>query len=76
MSETGAVEFFELSRVKIQPPRPNEFRLKTAAVMICGLCGRMIDGMGGGAPRMCIPCGDQFVAGKLVGCVKWDKKNP
>lgn len=68
-----AIEYFDLRLVHIEPPMPGEFRLATAAVRSCGLCGRVIDGMGGLGPSICMPCGEAFLRGALVGCVKWDE---
>jgi hypothetical protein len=55
----------------VEPPERG-FQLATAAVMFCGLCGDMIDGMGGPGPNICDRCGDAFNAGHLKGCVRWD----
>lgn len=56
---------------------PGAFRLVTAALIICGLCGRTIDGMGGpGDGPVCIPCGDVVRSGQARGAIKWDANNP
>ncbi|RYF12415.1 MAG: hypothetical protein EOO77_17440 [Oxalobacteraceae bacterium] len=66
-----AKTYYTVDRVEVKPPKPGEFRIMTAAVMDCGLCGVMIDGMGGGGTFICMPCGDALSRGALVGCVKW-----
>lgn len=70
--EEKPLEYFRVEHVKIPPQKPGEFRIMTAAVISCGLCGRFIDGMGGGGTFICMPCGDQLAMGALTGCVKWD----
>lgn len=65
------VEFYNLTKVTIEPPKPGEFRLSTAALMNCKLCGTCIDGMGGPGEAICVPCGDVLKSGRLVGAVKW-----
>lgn len=74
MRET--VSYYKLVRVDIPPPAPNEFRLSTAALMCCRICGRIIDGMGGPGEYVCIPCGDVVMAGKAIGAIKWDEAPP
>lgn len=71
------VEFYELGDlVSVEPPKPGEFRLVTAAVMDCGLCGGVIDGMGGpGDGAVCKRCGDALKHGRLRGCVVWSNAN-
>lgn len=67
------VEYYDLDRVTIEPAKPGEFRIATAALVTCGLCARTISGMGGpGHGSICIPCGDALVRGELRGAVKWD----
>jgi hypothetical protein len=66
----GTVEWYELARVSEPPLEPGEFRLATAAVFCCYLCGNTIDGMGGpGHGQVCIPCGDDLKAQRLLGAV-------
>jgi hypothetical protein len=61
-----ATEFYELVRRKILPPSPGEFRISTAAVWSCALCGLIIDGMGGpGDGELCIRCGDLIKSGSV-----------
>lgn len=68
------VEWYELQRVMTTR---SESSFATAAIRSCGLCGNMIDGMGGpGYGSICIPCGDALRKGKLRGAVKWDDPNP
>jgi len=70
------VEYYELKRVTITPPEDGEFRLVTAAVIDCGLCGRMIDGMGGpGHGAVCVPCAEAVINGTAIGAIVWDKEN-
>lgn len=55
-------EFYRLQKVAIPEPAPGEFRIATACVWSCALCGGMIDGMGGpGDGQICVPCGDQIL---------------
>lgn len=62
----GAIEYYELVRRKIDPPKGGEFRIVTAAVWSCALCGSTIDGMGGpGDGDLCIRCGDLLRGGRL-----------
>ena len=73
MSES-VVRYYEPSLVEIKPPEPGEFRIETAAILMCGLCGEAIDGMGGpGDGAMCERCVELLRAGRLRGCVKWPK---
>ena len=63
--------YFELSEVAVPPLRPGEFRLATAAVLSCGLCGSTISGSGGpGHGVICRPCGELLLAGRLRSCVQ------
>ena len=66
-------EYFELGDlISISPPKPGEFRLSTAAVMSCGLCDTVIDGMGGpGDGAVCRRCGEALKRGQLRACVMW-----
>lgn len=67
------IEFYELTKVIIEPMKPGEFRISTAAVMSCGLCSRTISGMGGpGDGAICTECGDNLKAGRLKGAVNYD----
>lgn len=69
----SAIEYYELRRVRIEPPQPGEFRIASAATVICGLCSRYIDGSGGpGDGPICTPCGDALKRGALRGAVKWE----
>lgn len=58
------VEFYELTKVTIQPPKPGEFAFATAALTNCKLCGTCIDGMEGPGESICIKCGDELKAGR------------
>lgn len=52
-------------------------RIVTAAVMTCGLCGRVISGSGGpGYGVVCEPCGTELQRGALVGAVVWSDDAP
>ena len=62
MSKT---EYYELVKHTYEPD--GKFNFRTAAVRSCSLCGTMIDGMGGpGWGSICIPCGDDIKAGKVI----------
>lgn len=64
-------EWYEIKRVIVQPIKPGEFRIATAAVRSCDLCGKVIFGMGGpGNGVLCVSCGDALRSGKLRGTVK------
>jgi hypothetical protein len=66
--------FYELQKITIKED-PNAFRIATAAILSCGLCGEMIDGMGGpGDGVVCVKCGDELRKRRLVGAVVWDKE--
>lgn len=68
------VDYYELvaQHIDESPPPRGELRLMTAAVMDCGLCGRMVAGMGGpGNGVVCKPCGDALKHGHLRGAVDW-----
>ena len=48
---------------------PGEFVLQTAAILECGLCVKMISGMGGGECAVCSECAEDLKIGRLRGCV-------
>lgn len=62
--------YYELVR-KVIPATPSgKFRIASAAVWSCQMCGEIIDGMGGpGNGEICEKCGD----GILSGTLKYDK---
>ena len=60
------IEYFELVKRQIEPPKPGEFRIATAAVWSCALCRSTIDGMGGpGDGDLCVRCGDDIRHGNF-----------
>lgn len=66
MSAAQTVEYYELVRRRITPPKDGEFRIATACVWSCALCNATIDGMGGpGDGDLCIKCGDLIRSGKV-----------
>jgi hypothetical protein len=66
------VEFFELQLVEYDRPKPGEFRIASAAVIMCGLCAAYIDGSGGPSDgAICKACGTALRQGKLRGAVVW-----
>lgn len=68
----SAIKFYELNLVTIKDD-PNGFRFATAAILGCGLCGEVIDGMGGpGNGIVCIRCGDELRHGRLKTAVVWE----
>lgn len=59
-------EYYEIVRRKIEPPKPGQLRIATAAVWSCQLCGDTIDGMGGpGHGEICVTCGDAILGRKV-----------
>lgn len=69
------LEYFELTKVTVPDAKPNEFRLVTAAIIDCGLCGEMIDGMGGpGHGAICLRCAEVVMRGDARGAIKWSDK--
>ena len=67
------VEYFELSPVAYDHPKPGEFRIASAALIMCGLCSKTISGSGGpGDGAICKLCGDALRRGELRGAVVWD----
>ncbi len=70
------LRYFYLTEYVEKPTPDGMLGLVTAAVMNCGLCGCVIDGMGGPGPNICGRCGDAFEANKLVGCVVWEEEPP
>ena len=63
MSETV---FYKLVKEVIAPPKDGEFRICTAAIWSCQLCGETISGMGGpGSGEICVQCGDDMLAGRM-----------
>lgn len=70
------LKYFELQPVEIPDPEPGEVRIATAAVLDCGLCGGMIDGMGGpGYGAVCVQCADVVFRGQAVGAIKWSRND-
>lgn len=69
MSESGKF-FYRLERVEVPRPKPGTVRMVRPALMNCKLCGTTISSSGGGADYLCSECGDDLVAGRLVGLVK------
>ena len=67
------IKFYELGLVTIKDEQSG-FRFASAAIISCGLCGSMIDGMGGpGNGVVCIRCGDELRHGRLRSAVVWDE---
>lgn len=67
------LEYYELTKVVIPDAKPGEFRLATAAIIDCHLCGTVIDGMGGpGHSPICTRCADVVMRGEAMGAIKWD----
>lgn len=62
-------KYFRLIPVVEKKPEPGEFVLQTAAILECGLCGKMISGMGGGECAVCNECAEDLKIGRLRGCV-------
>lgn len=61
---------FELKPVE---PIDETGRIMTATVMCCGLCDRVISGMGGpGNGIVCEPCGELLKSGALRNVVTWE----
>lgn len=59
--------------VEDETPPPNSGQIRTAALLCCGLCGSMIDSMGGpGSGVICERCGPYLKVGALRGCVTWE----
>jgi hypothetical protein len=70
------LEYYELQKITIEPTKPGEFRLVTAAVVTCGLCGGMIDGMGGpGCGAVCVRCAEVVMRGQARGAIKWSDES-
>ena len=68
------IEYYELRKVTIQPIKPGEFRMATAAVMSCGFCGGCISGNGGpGRGNICVRCAEVVQKGNARGAIKWDE---
>lgn len=66
------LRYYELQEVVIEPPKPGEFRMTTAAVLSCGLCGGVIDGMGGpGDGAVCERCASLVRRGGAKGAIVW-----
>ena len=64
--------YFEL--VERNTPKPNSGMIRTAALMCCGLCGDVIDTMGGpGCGTVCERCAVELKAGRLRGAVIWEE---
>lgn len=50
----------------------DDFEVATAAIMSCGVCGGIIDGMGGGGDReICEECAVLIRTGKLFHYIDW-----
>lgn len=48
--------------------------IMTAALMLCDLCGKTIDSMGGpGSGQICEPCGDLVKRGLARGAIVWEE---
>ena len=58
-------EFYELRRVTIFKPAEGDFAIANASVGSCGLCGRVVTGMGGDPSMVCLSCGDELLRGNL-----------
>jgi hypothetical protein len=70
------VEYYELKRVTIEDSNLEKMNLRSAALIVCGLCGECINGMGGpGNGSICMPCGDLVRRGAARGAIKWDNKS-
>lgn len=66
------LRYYKLTEVVVPEPSPNEFRIATAAVLLCALCGGTIDSSGGpGHGAICAPCGDAIKTGRARGAIKW-----
>ncbi len=58
--------FYKLVKQVIPAAKEGEFRICTAAIWSCQLCGEMIDGMDGpGSGEICVKCGDDMLAGRM-----------
>lgn len=67
------IKYFELTPVTIKDD-PSGFRFASAAILGCGLCGEVIDGMGGpGNGSVCERCANELRHGRLKGAVVWEK---
>lgn len=67
------IHYFTLTHVFDEDEAPGEFRLLTAALLDCGLCGRNISGMGGpGNGVICAECGTALRRGQLKGAVAYN----
>jgi hypothetical protein len=70
------VEYYELSLTFYDHAKPGEFRIASAAVVMCGLCSLYISGSGGpGEGPICKRCGDALMRGELRGAVIWEEKS-
>lgn len=68
------IKCYELRELVIEPPKPGEFRIVTAAVWACALCGGTIDGMGGpGNGEICERCAEVLKSGNARGAIVWEK---
>jgi len=66
------VVYYELKKVVIDPVKPGEFRLASAACVTCSTCGGYIDGMGGpGNAPVCVRCAEVLRNGKARGAIVW-----
>ena len=62
------IEFYELRKVVIEPPKPGVDQVASQAAIICGLCGETIEFMHGpGDGPICLSCGDLLRRGRLRG---------
>ena len=68
---TDTILYYQLKPVTQDRPKKGDFALMNAAVLSCGLCGKVIAGMGGGAGAVCQQCGDLLNRGELRTAVKW-----
>jgi len=67
-------DYYELTPVHTQK---EGFRFASAALIVCSLCGEMIDGMGGpGHGAVCLKCAPEMIGGRIRGCVVWDEEKP
>lgn len=72
-ADKPALVYHELRRVEIPPAKPGEFQILSAAVMSCGLCDKVISGMGGpGRGVICESCAGLLMSGRLRGAVRYD----
>ena len=66
------IVYYELVKRTISDTKNDKFRITTAAIWECPLCGEVIDGMGGpGNGELCQRCGEEILNGQL----KYQRQN-